>query len=54
MTSDQVWGVVRAVLAAGGGYLVAKGTISSDTLNQVLGALGTIFVAGWSVLAKRT
>lgn len=53
MTSDQVWGVVRAILAAAGGYLVAKGTISSDTLNQILGGLGTIFVAGWSIWVKK-
>lgn len=54
MNSDQVWGVARAILAAAGGYLVAKGTISSDTLNQVLGGLGTIFVAAWSVFTKKT
>lgn len=53
MSSDQIWGVVRAILAAAGGYFVAKGTISSDTLNSVIGALGTIFAAGWSVVSKK-
>ena len=53
MTSDQIWGIARAVLAAVGGYFVAKGQISADWLNTVLGAGGTLFVAVWSVFAKK-
>lgn len=53
MTKEMVWGVVRAVLAAGGGYLVAKGMVDAGTLETVLGALGTIFAAGWSIWAKK-
>jgi len=53
MTGDQVWGVVRAIAAAIGGYFVAKGTISADWLTQVLGGAGTLFVAVWSILSKK-
>jgi len=53
MTADQVWGIVRAILAAVGGYFVAKGTVNADWLNTALGGLGTVFVAVWSVFAKK-
>ncbi len=53
MTGEQVWGIVRTILAFGGGYLVTKGTISADLLTQLLGGIGTIFIAVWSVFAKK-
>lgn len=53
MTAEQIWGIARTILAAGGGYLVAKGYLSNEVLAQILGALGTLFVAGWSVWSKR-
>lgn len=53
MTAEEIWGIVRAILAAGGGYLVAKGYLDNATLMTILGALGTIFVAVWSVWVKR-
>jgi len=49
----MIWGVARAILAAGGGYLVAKGMIDAGTLETVIGAIGTIFVAVWSGYAKK-
>lgn len=52
MTGDQVWGVVRTILAAIGGWAVAKGYVSSDLLTALLGGGGTIFVALWSVFSK--
>lgn len=54
MKADQVWGIVRTILAAGGGYIVAKGWLDDATLTAILGALGVLFTAGWSVWAKRT
>ena len=53
MNGDQVWGIIRTILAAGGGYVVAKGYIDNETLAAILGGLGTIFVAVWSVWSKR-
>lgn len=54
MNADQIWGIARAILAAVGGYFVAKGTIDADWLNTVLGGVGTVFVALWSVFAKKS
>lgn len=53
MTKDMAWGVIRAVLAGGAGYLAGKGIADAATLNEVIGALGVIFAAGWSVWAKK-
>ena len=53
MNKDIVWGVVRAVLAAAGGYFVAKGLVDAGTLETVLGAVGVLFTAGWSIWAKK-
>lgn len=53
MTKEMVWGVVRAILAAGGGYIVGMGLVDQDTANQIIGALGVLFAAGWSIWAKK-
>lgn len=53
MQADQIWGIVRTVLAAGGGYIVAKGYIDNETLMAVIGGIGTIFIAGWSYWSKK-
>ena len=53
MTGEQIWGLVRTILAAAGGFVVAKGHIDADTFNAVLGGAGTIFVAVWSFWAKK-
>jgi hypothetical protein len=53
MTGEQIWGIIRTILAAGGGWLVAKGYVDNETLATVLGSLGTIFIAGWSIWSKR-
>lgn len=53
MNGEQVWGIVRTILAAAGGWVVAKGYVDDATVQTVLGGLGTVFVAVWSVIAKR-
>lgn len=53
LKADQVWGIVRTVLAAGGGYVVAKGWLDAAALESIIGALGVLFVTGWSVWSKR-
>lgn len=52
MNGEQIWGVIRTLLAFAGGFVVSKGYIDDATLTAVLGALGTIFIAGWSVWSK--
>ena len=48
MTPEQVGGLVRTVLLAGGMYVVGKGYIDNATMNSIVGALGTIAIALWS------
>ena len=53
MSGEQIWGIARTILAAGAGYLGAKGIVDEATATTVIGALGTIFVAVWSVMSKK-
>ena len=53
MNSEEVGGVVRAVVAALGGVAVAKGLTDSGTVTAIAGAAATIAVAVWSIVAKR-
>jgi hypothetical protein len=53
MNAEQIAGIVRAVVAAIGGYLVGKGIADAETVAAVAGAVATIAAAVWSVLAKR-
>lgn len=54
MTLDMVTGVVRALMAAVGGYFVGKGTISADMAAQISGAALAVVTAVWSVMAKKS
>lgn len=53
MVSAEVGGIVRALVSAAGGYLVAKGVVDSATATTIGGAAATIIVAAWSVWSKR-
>ena len=53
MTGEQVWGIVRTILAFGGGWVVSKGYVTNEVVTSVLGGVGTIFVAVWSVFSKK-
>jgi len=53
MKAEEVWGIIRTVLAALGGVAVGKGWIDNELLTAILGGGGTIFIAVWSVLSKR-
>ena len=53
MNGEQVWGVVRTILAAvGGGWLAKKG-VDGETFQAILGGAGTVFIAVWSVWSKK-
>lgn len=54
MTAEQVGGIVRAIIAAVGGYFVGKGITDAATVTAVGGAVATLVVAVWSVLSKKT
>jgi hypothetical protein len=53
MNSDQVGGIVRALLAAIGGFLVARGVTDAGTVNAVAGAVATVVVAVWSAFTNK-
>ena len=53
MTGEQIAGIVRAIVAAVGGYLVGKGLAVAETVAAVAGAAATIVAAVWSVLSKK-
>lgn len=49
---ETILGIVRAVLAAGAGYLAGKGLIDAGSIDQLVGAGIVIFTAIWSAAAK--
>ena len=53
MTSDMFAGVVRAFVAALGGYLVGQGLIDANTVATISGPVTIIAMAGWSVWSKK-
>jgi hypothetical protein len=53
MTTDQVGGIVRALVAAAGGYFVGQGLVDSETMLTLGGAFTTIVVAIWSIYSKK-
>ena len=53
MTAEQLAGILRAILSAAGGYIVAKGFVDNTTMMTIVGALVTLATAGWSVWAKK-
>lgn len=53
MTKEQVFGIVRTVVAAVAGFLAGKGYLEASMVEGVAGAVATITVAIWSVAAKK-
>lgn len=53
MSNEQIAGVVRAVVAAVGGYFVGKGMVDANTVATIGGALATLATAVWSVWSKK-
>ena len=53
MKTEEISGIVRALVAALGGYLVGQGLVDSETAMTIGGAVATIAMAVWSILSKR-
>ena len=53
MSSDEIGGIARAIFAALGGVLVAKGVADQGTVVAGSGALVVLIQAAWSVWAKK-
>lgn len=45
--------LARHLLTAGGGVLVAKGTIDEATATSLIGALSTLFGFAWALFDKK-
>lgn len=52
MTSDVVWQLIRYALLAVFNILATKGYVTEDQATAIIGALGTIFTAGWGIWVK--
>ena len=52
MSWDQILGILRAVIAAVGGWAVGKGYIDDATATSVGGAIVVIASSAWSVWAN--
>jgi hypothetical protein len=50
---EVVSGIIRHVLTAAGGALVASSYLTSDQWTTIAGALAVIVGVRWSVIAKR-
>lgn len=53
MNYDQVYGVVRHLISALGGFAVYKGVVTEDEAASVVGCSLTLFAAIWSILTKQ-
>ncbi len=53
MSQEQVLGVVRHVLTAVGGVLIAKGLVDDGSWTEIMGSTVTLIGVIWSVVAKK-
>jgi len=51
--NDSIKSLIRHVLSAAGGFLVAKGLVSADQLPEIVGAVITLVAAAWGILSKK-
>lgn len=51
--NESIKSVIRHILSAFGGYLVAKGLVSTDQLPEIVGAVITLVSVAWGVLSKK-
>ena len=47
--NDSIKSVIRHGLSFGGGFLVAKGLLSADQVNELAGAIITVLGIVWSI-----
>ena len=50
--NSMVWGVVRAILAAGAGALATKGWLDTSSVEPLIGAIMLVITVGWSAWQK--
>jgi hypothetical protein len=50
--NDSIKSLIRHILSAAGGFLVAKGLVSADQLPEIVGAVITLVAAAWGYFSK--
>lgn len=53
MTGEQIGGIVRALVAAAGGYAIGQGWADAELVATLGGAAATIAAAVWSFMSKK-
>lgn len=53
MSKEQLFGIVRAVTAGIGGYLVGRGVIDAGQVELISGAVIALATAAWSFIEKK-
>ena len=53
MSADQITGILRAILSALGGFVLAKGWVNAENWAWITGGLLTIGPTIWSWVANR-
>ena len=53
MNGEQLGGIVRAIVAAVGGYFVSKGVVDNATMVAISGAVATLAAAVWSIISNK-
>lgn len=51
--NESIKSLIRHILSAAGGYLVAKGLVSADQMPEVVGAIITLAAAAWGIYSKQ-
>ncbi len=54
MNGDQIGGIIRAIGAAFGGVVIAKGYTDADTWTAAVGAVATLAVTIWSIYTNQS
>lgn len=52
MSWDTIWQIIRYLLIAGGSFLVGKGYVSAENVEQLIGAIGSIGAILWGLYVK--
>lgn len=52
-SKEQVMGIVRHILTAGGGYFAASGVVAQDEVTTIVSGLIALVGVIWSVVAKK-
>lgn len=53
MSSDQILGILRAILSAAGGFILAKGWVNAETWAWITGGVLTVGPSIWSWISNR-